>query len=297
MKLILKFKRKKKFNEIVLLFSAMGINFSVLKQGDYKIIVVPDEEREKALREIALYRKENVLYYFRGEEKSFVERRELIYYSIIIVFFSLYLFQMIDVNFLPEYDLKGLGALVIERTKNSEFYRLVTSLTLHADFVHLLSNAFFGGIICYFLFQYTGIGFGWFMVMLSGIMGNFVNIFFHENNFVSFGSSSAFFGALGIITSTGIYERKGVQVSKGYFLPLASAVAIFSMFGVSPESDIGGHLFGFVSGLILGVLFSLIKGKLSKRKMLFSALSIFFGIFSLFTVVISWYLAFKNFKP
>jgi hypothetical protein len=31
--------------------------------------------------------------------------------------------------------------------------------------------------------------------------------------------------------------------------------------------------------------------------MLFSALSIFLGIFSLFTVVISWYLAFKNFKP
>ncbi len=288
--LILKFKRKEKFEEILLLLSAMRINFQVKVEKSIKLIIVSPENRKDALTQILLYRKENKKI---QEEKIEEPFNYIAYYSIILIFFGLYAFQMFERVFYSYFNLLNLGALDVEKVRNGEFYRLVTALTLHSDFVHIVSNALFGGFIFYFLFKKAGTGIGWFMVLISGISGNILSSIIEPSGFVSIGSSTACFGGLGILTSLRIFDKELFSLNNP-FIPFLASLAILGLFGTSYGSDIFGHLFGFLAGIIIGfILTILIKKSFIKTK----KVDILFGLISLTIVVASWFVAIKKIFP
>ncbi|MCX7821774.1 MAG: rhomboid family intramembrane serine protease [Brevinematales bacterium] len=288
--LILKFKRKERFQEILLLFSAMGINFEVITKNGIKYIIVPEEDKKKALNQILLYRKENK----RIKEKSIEEPFNYIaYYSIVFVFFMFYFFQMFERVFYTDLNLLMLGSLDVEKVRSGEFYRTVTAITLHSDFIHILSNALFGGFIFYFLFKKVGVGVGWFIVLLSGIAGNILSSFIEPAGFVSIGSSTICFGGLGILTSQRIFNKDYFNFNNA-FIPFLAALAILGLFGTSYGSDIFGHLFGFLAGMILGFLLVFMEKFYFVKSKIFNIIS---GLLSIILVLLSWVIAIKKIFP
>ena len=139
-----------------------------------------------------------------------------------------------------------------------EIHRCATALFLHGDDMHLLGNmagiAFFGTAVI----SLTGPGLGWLMIVLSGMAGNGINAWFFQSDHVSIGASTAVFGAVGILAAIRFIRllwEKGVHINT--FLPLGAGLALLGLLGSSTHTDISAHLFGYLSGLILGSLYAM----------------------------------------
>jgi membrane associated rhomboid family serine protease len=135
-----------------------------------------------------------------------------------------------------------------------ELYRTVTSLMIHANALHLVANVFciavFGTAVC----QITGPGVGWFMILLTGVGGNFMNAMLYRSHHVSVGSSTAIFGAVGILAGYQFLKRFRLSGRRRKaWLPLAAGVALLAFLGSSKYADITAHLFGFLVGIVAGV--------------------------------------------
>jgi rhomboid protease GluP len=142
-----------------------------------------------------------------------------------------------------------------------EWWRLLTALTAHADLNHLVGNVvsllFFGYAVC----QTFGGGLSWLMILGSGIAGNAAAGWLHGPDHISVGASTACFGALGILC--GAQFRRKLQehgVSRSIWsrtwIPLGAGLALLTLMGVGPRSDLMAHLFGFGSGFLLCLPFA-----------------------------------------
>jgi membrane associated rhomboid family serine protease len=138
-----------------------------------------------------------------------------------------------------------------------ELYRPFTALFLHGDFEHLLGNVVFGVIFFLLVSNSFGPLRGWVLVMLSGFLGNTLNVVIHHPDvFRSLGASTAVFGALGLLVGTGLdvawrerSYRRGLQA----FVPLLAGLMLFSIHGIGgPGTDVTAHLLGLFFGIALG---------------------------------------------
>jgi membrane associated rhomboid family serine protease len=139
-----------------------------------------------------------------------------------------------------------------------EWYRCATSLLLHADYVHLVGNlagiAVFGTAVC----SIMGWGIGWALMLAAGILGNLANAFFYQTAHLSIGASTAVFGAVGLLSAYQFIDKIRLR-GEWYkaFLPIAAGMALLAFMGASRQTDIMGHLFGFLAGLVLGMTYRL----------------------------------------
>jgi membrane associated rhomboid family serine protease len=136
-----------------------------------------------------------------------------------------------------------------------EVYRSVTSLTLHMNAVHLAGNmlgiALFGSAVC----STAGSGIGWLMILASGILGNLLNALFYRAEHLSVGASTAVFGAIGILCAHQFLRRISTSNKKTKaWVPLGGGLALLAMLGAGHRADLTAHLFGFVAGIVLGIL-------------------------------------------
>jgi len=72
----------------------------------------------------------------------------------------------------------------------------------------------------------------------------------------SIGASTAVFGALGLLTAWQFLRRlehPGRRIKA--LLPLGAGLALLGFLGSSAHADILAHLFGFLSGLVIGFLY------------------------------------------
>jgi len=136
-----------------------------------------------------------------------------------------------------------------------EIWRALTALMLHADTVHLLGNLAFGSFFGFYCGKYLGEGFGWCLIVTGGVIGNLLNAWVQVPEHRSVGASTAVFAALGILAA---YRwRRGFEPHTSWrvrFAPLYAGIALLAFTGTAGEAtDLGAHLFGFLSGLLLGV--------------------------------------------
>ena len=133
-----------------------------------------------------------------------------------------------------------------------EWYRLFTGLTLHADPVHLLGNCLIGGFMVHLLCQTTGTGLGWLLLLLSGGLGNLVNLLVRDTPHLSVGFSTAIFAAIGMFSGLRLGDN---QVIGQLLLPLGAGTSLLALLGTAGEhTDLGAHFFGFLGGILLGWL-------------------------------------------
>ncbi len=136
--------------------------------------------------------------------------------------------------------------------ENGEWWRLTTALTLHADPVHILGNVLIGGVLVHFLCRLLGNGLGWFLILVSGILGNFLNVFLRGYSHNSVGFSTAIFGTIGILAG---YQavRKRTAAAREILLPLAAGGGLLALLGTGGQrTDLGAHFFGLLVGIALG---------------------------------------------
>lgn len=146
------------------------------------------------------------------------------------------------------------GADARRMLADGEWWRAVTALTLHSDFLHILSNAvvlvIFGSALC----AVVGPGAGLWLLLLSGALGNAVNVLLRGVPYQGVGASTAIFGGVGALAAVRVVQRRaGGAVSPWRaWAPFAAALGLLGMLGSSVRSDVLAHLFGFAAGLGLG---------------------------------------------
>ena len=150
------------------------------------------------------------------------------------------------------------GAAHGERLLSGEYWRAVTSLTLHADAAHALANAVAAALFVPGVFRVFGPGLGSALVLLAGAGGNLLNAFLQGAGHASVGASTAVFGAVGLLGGSGLARRQlGGGRGRRAWAPFAAGVGLLAMLGTGGErTDFWAHGFGFAVGAALGLLSS-----------------------------------------
>ncbi|BDD86101.1 rhomboid family intramembrane serine protease [Desulfofustis limnaeus] len=145
----------------------------------------------------------------------------------------------------------GDGSAILH---DDQWYRLVTALTLHADFAHLAGNCLIGGIVLHYFLQIHGTGLGLLAVLLSAAVGNYVNVQLHGGNHLFVGYSTAVFSTIGMLSAHQMRIRRPPFTAR-FILPLLAGAGLLAMLGSSGQrTDLGGHLFGLLAGIGVGLL-------------------------------------------
>jgi membrane associated rhomboid family serine protease len=152
------------------------------------------------------------------------------------------------------------GAADADAIRAGEWWRCVTALTLHADLAHVGANAVCLAVFGRWLCQSVGLGLGWAAIVLAGAFGNLAAVYLSQpEGHSAVGASTATFGALGTLAMFACRRRFSGwrdlrSVWSRSWVPLLAGVSLLAFLGTGPGTDLLGHFYGFVCGLLLGVL-------------------------------------------
>ncbi len=183
-------------------------------------------------------------------------------FLICIIYFFIEQYFLITV--IPS-DLKGIDRLgyknyiflelgALQRSKvliDGEYYRLISSLFMHSDFIHLSFNLLalmvFGGR----LERYMGPIHLGLIFLVGGLVGNFFTVMLMEN--VSVGASGSIFaiiGALYVLSKRFNKEIDGLSSNVFFIYILVNVCLGFLISNVNNVAHIGGLLFGLFAGFV-----------------------------------------------
>ena len=134
---------------------------------------------------------------------------------------------------------------------NGEYWRLFTSMFLHADIMHIFSNMIalllFGAAVenNYSKIEYLLIYF------ISGLIGNLFSLLLLPLNTISLGASGAIFGLIGAAFILYTLEGEKTLIFLGLFY-----LAYFIISSFAPGINLWAHLFGLLGGFCFGYIFS-----------------------------------------
>ena len=139
---------------------------------------------------------------------------------------------------------------------NGEYYRIFTSMFLHADLNHLLNNMFVLFIIGKRYEESEGRFRFSLVYFLGGILASIASLSYNmimRNEIVSLGASGAIFALIGAsVASVVKYKNKLKTISKKQMI----LFAVFSLYAgfANTSTDNIAHLGGFVSGFLIGLV-------------------------------------------
>ena len=236
-----------------LVLSSSNIPYNISKGEQGWEIHVHSATYEKAFKAIEAYLEENPDAYPLQEATSLEYGRTFsgIWVPLILLAFHTAIAMSHDSQ--GFFKTHGSAAHLI---LDGEYYRTVTSLMIYANALHLVGNMFaiavFGTALC----QVTGPGVGWFMILVTGTGGNFMNALLYESHHISVGASTAIFGAIGILAGYQFLKRfRRTSGRTKAWLPLGAGMALLAFLGSSEHSDLTAHLFGFLVGVPVGVFY------------------------------------------
>lgn len=233
---------------------AQGLSPNLSRTGDGFVLSVPEEEVERALAGLSVYERENPPKLRERDEPA--QPPDLATGTAIAGILLLFFF--ITAMGYPTVQWYERGSADADRIVVGELWRTVTALTLHANLPHALSNAIGIALFLAALSSSLGPGLSLALVLLAGAGGNLANAFVHGSAHVSVGASTSVFGAVGMLGGLGLARRGRKKVSRRRaWVPVAAALALLAMLGAGGEQvDVLAHLFGFLCGGVLGVLFA-----------------------------------------
>ena len=154
----------------------------------------------------------------------------------------------------PTPDWLYLGSAKVHLIHYGEWWRLITALTLHADWLHLISNLTIGGFFIFLLCREFGSGLGWTLLLAAGTLGNWANAQMQFPTHSSIGASTAVFAAVGALAAINLVRHRLDRKSQ-WRLIVVGALALLALLGTEGKNtDLGAHLFGFLFGVGLGIV-------------------------------------------
>ena len=155
-------------------------------------------------------------------------------------------------------ELIAWGANFKPLTTNGQWWRLLTSVFVHAGFIHLTYNMcalFFIGP-----FLESSIGSIKFMIiyLLTGVIASFTSLTFHDS-MISVGASGAIFGMYGLTASLMSLKYLDQNLTTALWMSVAIFIGINLIVGLSGGIDMAAHLGGLVSGFVIGITYFPLK--------------------------------------
>jgi len=268
-------------NTYGLVLTSSGLPYTVRKSGSGWAIRVDESIHDRALEIIAQYIEENprLLQPDQHETHAYEKTFSAVWVSLLLLACHVVANMTAEIETIArEYGSSAFDIL------NGEIYRTVTSLMLHSNYLHLAGNiagiVIFGTAVC----NITGTGAGWLLILLTGILGNLVNAAMFKYGHVSIGASTALFGAVGFLAAYQFCKKiRFADTRMKAWLPLAAGLALLGFLGTGARSDLTAHLFGFMAGICLGLLYALYLHRFLEKKHQSYCFAVTIG-----TVVVSW---------
>jgi rhomboid protease GluP len=256
-------------------------------------LLVPPEQYERALYELDCYIRENINWPPLTPQASPLFENTLATVSILILLATFHNLTRIDISLpgISSPDWVAAGNAQAAKILDGQWWRLVTALTLHADWAHRSSNLAIGGIFVIFLCRELGSGLAWSLLLGAGVLGNLVNACVQSPGHSSVGASTAVFGAVGILAALSLVRHRH-QLQRRWPLPVAAALALLAILGTEGKNtDLGAHLFGFIYGGFLGLITEYLIGRHGRPG---SVLNAVLALVSLVVVAGAWWMALQQ---
>ena len=159
--------------------------------------------------------------------------------------------------------LQSAGVMSAAKVAQGEWWRLFTAMWLHADLAHLAANLTLGIVLMGLTMGRYGTGVGLLAAHFAGLGGNLV-VWWFGSHVPSLGASGAVMGSLGLLGAQSFSWRRSPQHTKRLITGVLGGVMLFVLFGLNPETDVRAHLGGFLSGLGLGAILTLLHDRTKK---------------------------------
>jgi len=187
------------------------------------------------------------------DSESFKRARITIYLAFINV--SLYLVFLLSQDAEIYLFFVQINDRILERL---ELWRLFTSMFLHSDILHLISNII--GLLLFGTFIENLASKKAYLIIyfVSGIIGNITSLFLLPSNVISLGASGAIYGLIGATVMIVILERNTAQLLITFVYLIYFIITSFS-----PQINYASHIFGLISGFVLGYYF--IRGTIPEK--------------------------------
>jgi rhomboid protease GluP len=258
-------------------------------ESDWRLLV-PDHQMESAIRELSLYEEANHNWPPTLPAARLLVENTLPTVSILLLLAIFHNLTLIGIS-LPDrglIDLNTLGAAHAQEIMEGKWWQCVTALTLHADLMHLLSNLTIGGTFIILLCRELGSGMAWSLLLTSGTVGNLINAWLQSPAHRSVGASTAVFGAVGILAAISMVRDRH-HLQRRWFIPVAAGVALLAILGTEgKQTDLGAHLFGFITGILLGTAAEFLVGKYGRPG---ATLNVLLALLSASLVTAAWWAA------
>jgi len=152
----------------------------------------------------------------------------------------------------------ALGAAWVDRGilegpafRAGQWWRPVTSLTLHADFSHLLANLGFGAVFLGLAARVYGWGVALLLALTAAVTAGMLEASGLPAGSSSLGASTAVFAALGLLAPVRWPRRGRLQPWMGQAATFAGAVSLLGLLGAGdPRVDVTAHGLGFLMGVV-----------------------------------------------
>jgi rhomboid protease GluP len=238
--------------ELVLL--SEGLSPRLHHTGDGILLTVPRYEADRALSGLAAYEEENLATARQRAipTASIDWQAGAVAGLLLLGFFAMTVVWNSAVPWLERGSANAAGIL------DGELWRTVTALTLHADLVHALSNAF--AIVVFFsaVSGQLGAGIGGALILLTGAGGNLANAYLRGPPHDAVGASTAVFGAVGMVGSLAMMRHCEMGNRRGAWVGIAAALALLGMLGSGgARVDVMAHALGFLIGAVMAMLVGL----------------------------------------
>jgi len=226
-------------------------------------LLVPAEQFAAAREELRLFEEENRNWPPPEPPALPLVENTLANLSVLILLATFHNLTQLDISLFGHHpvDWVALGNAHAAKILDGQWWRLATSLTLHADWLHLFSNLTLGGLFIVFLCRELGSGLAWSLLLSSGILGNLANACLQPPDHRSVGASTVVFGAVGILAAQSLLRNRRRR-QRRWPLPAAAALALLALLGTEGKNtDLGAHLFGFLFGAGLGLIAEYLVGR------------------------------------
>lgn len=150
-------------------------------------------------------------------------------------------------------DLLEWGANRRQETLGGDWWRLISSMFLHAGFMHLLLNIYGLFMAALFLEPMIGRKLIAFLYLISGVFGSIASVSWYENS-ISVGASGAIFGLYGALLALTFTKALPGETKGGMLMMFGPYVAISLLMELSGGIDNAAHIGGLLSGAVIGLI-------------------------------------------
>ena len=176
--------------------------------------------------------------------------------AILLIHIALYLLTALPI--FPNQLFFELFAGVNLFIMQGEVWRIITPIFLHSGFSHFLFNSFSLVIFGPALEKMIGSKRFTIVYLVTGISANIATLFLEPLTYIHVGSSGAIFGIFGYYISILVLQKHSMSKENKQLLVTITVISIIMTF-VQPNINVTAHIFGLISGFLIGVISLRIK--------------------------------------